>query len=184
MKTWIVRFASLYVFNVVVLLVIGLLLPSVRVGWSALWASIILTALTIWVKPVITKVFAGAAAKSAAQRTKTGEKLVQYGIVFVVEFILWALVVLLSGVKVGGFFWGWVIPPIILFIAWIIYDRVDDSIQARASDLYDKAETAIGHRGAASAPAAPSAATQEGTAELKDGLSAEQRKLLDDLGNN
>ena len=38
MKTWIVRFVSLYVFNVVVLLVIGLLTPA-HVGWAAIWAS-------------------------------------------------------------------------------------------------------------------------------------------------
>lgn len=40
MKTWIVRFVSLYVFNVVVLLVIGLLTPA-HVGWAVLWSAIL-----------------------------------------------------------------------------------------------------------------------------------------------
>ena len=43
MKKWIVRFASLLVFNIVVLLVIGFLTPA-RVGWSALWAGIVMAA--------------------------------------------------------------------------------------------------------------------------------------------
>ena len=36
MKNGIVRFAALYVFNVAALLVIGLLLPGVSVGFNAL----------------------------------------------------------------------------------------------------------------------------------------------------
>jgi hypothetical protein len=99
MKIWIVRFVSLYVFNLAVLWVIGLLLRPVSVGLNALWASIILTAATIWLKPVISKAFSGAAAKSAESRTKAGEKLVQYGLVFVVELIIWILVVIFSGVR-------------------------------------------------------------------------------------
>ncbi len=184
MKTWIVRFASLYVFNLAVLLVIGFVLPHVAVGWSALWASVILTAATIWLKPVVSRMFSGAASKTAGQRTGFAEKLVQYGIVFVVELIIWILVVIFSGVRVGGFFWGWVIPPVLLALAWIVYDRVDDRIQQTAGDLYDRADAGIrGARGdAAAAPAAPSAASREGAAELKDGLTAEQRAMLDDLG--
>ncbi len=139
MKSWIVRFLSLYVFNVVVLLVIGMLLPSVGVGWAALWAGVILTAATIWLKPLITKLFTGSAAKSAGQRTRAGEKAVQYGIVFVVELIVWILVVVLSGVRVDGFFWGWALPPLLLLVAWVIYDRVDDKVEARTGALYDRA---------------------------------------------
>ncbi len=139
MKSWIVRFLSLYVFNVVVLLVIGMLLPSVGVGWAALWAGVILTAATIWLKPLITKLFTGSAAKSAGQRTRAGEKAVQYGIVFVVELIVWILVVIFSGVRVDGFFWGWALPPLLLLVAWVIYDRVDDKVEARTGALYDRA---------------------------------------------
>ena len=43
MKTWVVRFLSLLVFNIVVLLVIGWLTPA-RVGFSAFWGGVILTA--------------------------------------------------------------------------------------------------------------------------------------------
>ena len=62
MKKWVVRFLSLLVFDVVVLLVIGWLTPA-RVGWSALWAGVILTALTIWIKPLIHGMFQSMAAE-------------------------------------------------------------------------------------------------------------------------
>lgn len=184
MKAWVVRFASLYVFTLVVLLAIGFLLPSVRVGWSALWASVILTAATIWLKPVIAKAFAGAAARSASSRTRTGERFVQYGVVFVVELIVWIVVVLFSGVRVGGFFWGWIIPPVLLLVAWAIYAAVDDRIEARTGEIYDSATR---RRGAAStAPSTPARGTvgPVTTAEPDDGLTPEQRRMLDELGKS
>ena len=77
MKKWIVRFASLLVFNIVVLLVIGFLTPA-RVGWSALWAGIVLTALAIWIKPAVHGWFRSMAARSVNQRTRAGEKVVEF----------------------------------------------------------------------------------------------------------
>lgn len=181
MKSWIVRFVSLYVFNVVVLLLIGALLSSVRVGWAALWASVILTAATIWLKPVITRMFASATRRSASQRTKVGEKIVQYVSVFAVELVVWLLVVLLSAVDVRGWFWGYLLPPLFLLVAWMVYDLVDDRIEARTGELYDRA------RGGGAAPratAAPSPAADPRPARVEpdDGLTPEQRRMLDELG--
>ena len=183
MKAWIVRFASLYAFNVIVLFAIGLLLPSVSVGWAALWASVILTVAALWLKPLISKLFTGAARKSAHQRTGAGERVVRYGIVFLVELIMWVLVVILSGVHVGGFFWGWILPPVLLLIAWAIYDAVDDRVHKRASDLYD---TVTGRRaaGAAGDEAVGGAAATAVRPELDDGLTPEQRTMLEDLGKS
>jgi hypothetical protein len=82
-----VRFLSLLVFDVVVLLIIGWLTPA-RVGWAALWAGVILTALTIWIKPLIHRMFQSMASRSAGQRTKIGEKLVQGALVFLVALIV------------------------------------------------------------------------------------------------
>lgn len=182
MRTWVVRFASLYVFNVVVLWIIGLLLPPVHVGWAALWASVLLTAATIWLKPAIAKIFRSAVRKSSASRTALSEHLVQYGVVFVVELIIWVLVVVFSGVGVHGFFWGWVIPPLLLLVAWAIYSAVDDRIEQTAGDLYDSAAGRLGHAPSGAAPEpAPTDPTLK--AELDDGLTPEQRKMLDELGS-
>ncbi|TQJ29566.1 hypothetical protein [Microbacterium sp. SLBN-146] len=182
MKAWVVRFVSLYLFNVVVLLVMGWIVPGVAVGWAAFWAAILLTAATIWLKPVIKKAFAGAAAKSAGQRTRAGEWLVQAVLVFLVELIIWIAVVLLSGVSVRGWFWGWVLPPIALLIAWAIYAAVDDRIEARAGAVYDRATGGRATDAAAARPEVRSTrAGETGRRELKDGLTDEQRRMLDEL---
>lgn len=189
MKSWLIRAVSLYVFNVVVLLLIGLLMRSVSVGWNALWASVILTLATLALKPVLLRAFRGAAAKSAGTRTKVGEKIVQYLLVFVVELIIWVLTVLLSGVNVSGWFWGYVLPPVYLLIAWVIYDQVDDRIEAKTGEVIGSVSSRMKRSdAAASSPAAPATgsasttrSTDAGRDELADGLTPEQRRMLDEL---
>lgn len=183
MKKWIVRFVSLLVFNVVVLLIIGWLTPA-RVGWSALWAGVILTALTIWIKPLIHSMFRSMAGKSAGQRTKIGEKLVQGALVFLVAVIVWVITVVFSGVSVGGWFWGYLLPPVIILIGWAIYDAVDDRVEAQAVALYDRA---TGNTATDAAPTTSSLTTAESARarrELQDGLTEEQRRMLDELGKS
>lgn len=180
MRAWIVRFASLYVFNIVVLLLIGLLTPA-KVGWSVVWASLILTLAELFVKPLIQRAFARSAAKSAGERTRAGEAVVQGLIVLAVAAIIWIITLLLSGVSAGGsWFWAYVLPPIILAIGWAIYARIDTRMQATAGELYDRASAGIrgGHGTGEAAAAGPAAKP-----ELDDGLTPEQRKMLDDLGS-
>lgn len=186
MKNGIVRFAALYVFNVAVLLLIGLLSAGVSVGFNALWAAVVLTLAALFVKPLLTGAFRKAAAKSAADRTKTGEKVVQYVLVYLVELIIWVAVVWLSGVRASGF-WSYALPPLFLLFGWMIYDQVDDRLRAKASELYDVVQAKVSGSGKKSAPVstAPSAespATAEARAELSDGLTPEQRRMLDELG--
>lgn len=186
MRKWIVRFVSLLAFNVVVLLVIGFLTPA-RVGWSALWAGVVMTALVIWVKPLISRWFTSMAARSASQRTRLGEKLVELLVVLAVAFVVWIVTVLLSGVSIGGgilgAFWGWVVPPVIIAIGWAVYAAVDDRIEAAAGSVYDRAaggRTADG-ADAPATPVAPATDAAAGRRELLDGLTDEQRRMLDEL---
>ena len=182
MKNGIVRFAALYVFNVVVLLLIGWLSPGVSVGFNALWASVILTLASLFLKPLLTSVFRRAAAKSAADRTKAGEKVVQYVLVYLVELIIWVAVVWLSGVRASGF-WSYVLPPLFLLLGWVIYDRVDDRMRAKAGEIYDLAQSKISGQRAPETPARPEPrSTAEARDELNDGLTPEQRRMLDELG--
>ncbi|KNY07639.1 phage holin family protein [Microbacterium sp. GCS4] len=182
MKNGIVRFAALYVFNVVVLLLIGWLSPGVSVGFNALWASVILTLASLFLKPLLTSLFRRAAAKSAADRTKAGEKVVQYVLVYLVELIIWVAVVWLSGVRASGF-WSYVLPPLFLLLGWVIYDRVDDRMRAKAGEIYDLAQSKISGQRTNETPARPeSRSTAEARDELNDGLTPEQRRMLDELG--
>lgn len=184
MRNGIIRFGALYVFTVVVLLLIGLLLPAVSVGLHALWAGIILTIGALVVKPTLTRVFRRSAAKSASERTRAGEKVVQYALVYVVELIIWVLTVWFSAVSVSGFLWGYILPPLLLLIGWVVYDRVDDALRAKAGEVYDAVQSR--RRGSstnatASTPAPEARATSDARRELDDGLTPEQRRLLDEL---
>ena len=185
MRKWIVRFVSLLVFNVVVLLVIGWL-TSARVGWAALWAGIVMTALVIWVKPLVERWFGSWAAKSAGERTKAGAWLVEALLAFAVALVVWVATVALSGVSIGGgffgSFWGWVVPPIFLLIGWAIYAAIDDRVEAHAGAVYDKATGRAATASTDAAPAVPSPGAAAGKRELQDGLTDEQRRMLDELG--
>lgn len=185
MKNAIVRFAALYVFTVVVLLLIGMLMGGVSVGIHALWAGVILTLAALFIKPALSAAAKRSAAKSAAERTKIGQKTVQYALVYVVELVIWALTVWLSSVRVSSF-WGYALPPLILLVGWMIYDQIDDRMRATASGVYDSMAAKVSGKGkadaAASAPAPDSDALAEGRAELDDGLTPEQRRMLDELG--
>ncbi|GAA3030126.1 hypothetical protein [Microbacterium dextranolyticum] len=185
MKTWVVRFLSLYAFNIVVLLLIGLLTPA-RVGIAAIWASVVLTVAEIVVKPLAQRAFQRAAAKSAAERTRASEWLVQAGIVLVVAAIVWVLTLLLSGISVRGWLWAYVLPPVIIAVGWLVYARIDDIVEARTGQLYD---SAFGRRSGGSADSATAPATEPGTGtrarqDLDDGLTPEQRRMLDELGKS
>ena len=181
MRKWIVPFASLLVFNVAVLLVIGWLTPA-HVGWAAIWAGVVLTLLTLWIKPAVHRWFQNMASRSAGGRTKLGEKLVQFFLVLAVAAVVWVVTVLLSGVKAGDV-WGWVLPPVFILIGWAIYDAIDDRVEGHAGALYDRATG--GKATDAGTSAATSTLTSAETAsaqrELQDGLTDEQRRMLDEL---
>ena len=187
MKKWVVRFVSLLVFNVVVLLLIGWLTPA-RVGWAALWAGIVLTAIVIWIKPLVEKWFRSMAARSAGRRTRAGEKLVEALLAFAVAFLVWIGTVLLTGVSIGGgifgAFWGYVLPPVFLLIGWAIYGAVDDRVESQAGALYDRATGTKTVAADAAAPAAPRPASSAARRERDDGLTEEQRRMLDELGKS
>ncbi|MFK4759456.1 hypothetical protein ACI3KS_00830 [Microbacterium sp. ZW T5_45] len=185
MKNAIVRFVALYVFNAAMLLLIGILLPGVSVGIHALWAGVILTLAALFLKPLLRGAFRKAAARSESERTRLGEKTVQYALVYVVELIIWIATVVFSGVRAHGF-WGFALPPLLLLVGWVIYDQVDDVIRAKTGEVYDTVRARVSGRTDAAAPGAErpadSPAAAEGRRELKDdGLTPEQRRLLDEL---
>ena len=63
-----------------------------------------------------------------------------------------------------------------------IYAAIDDRVEATAGALYDRATGSRSTTATADAPAVPSPEAQAGARELKDGLTDEQRRMLDELG--
>ena len=123
-----------------------------------------------------------AAAQTAGERTRAGEALVQGLIVLAVAAIVWIITLLLTGVNArGSWFWAYVLPPIIIAIGWFVYSKIDDRLQRRAGDLYDRAEARI--RGT-NRPETTTGTDPAAGPLLDDGLTPEQRKMLDDLGKS
>lgn len=184
MRKWFIRFVTLYVFDVAALFLIGLLFPRVHVGLSAFWAGLLLAAATLWIKPLITSMFTSLANRSGTERSKFGDWLVRTLVVLAVAFVIWVLVVWLSGVRVDGWVWGYVWPPLALLLVWWIYDALDDTLEARANKIYDSATARLAGSGAEqpTTTAVPTAKSDSAAAqEAKDGLTPQQRKMLDDL---
>ncbi|WP_309127769.1 hypothetical protein [Microbacterium sp.] len=182
MRNSIIRFGALYVFTVAVLLVIGLTLGSVRVGLHALWAGVVLTLAALFVKPVLRSLFRNA----ADRRGRGGQKAVQYALVYAVELALWLLTVWLTPVRASGF-WGILLPPLILLLGWVVYDRIDDRLHTQVGRVYDAAEAKLRGAPAPTRTAAPSGSPATGPStghrsEPDDGLTPEQRRMLDELG--
>ena len=106
---------------------------------------------------------------------------------FIVALIVWILTVVFSGVSVGGWFWGYILPPVIILIGWAIYDAIDDRVEGHAGALYDKATGAKATDAGARRPDAAAVTSPEAAAaqrELQDGLTDEQRRMLDELGKS
>ena len=145
MKTWVVRLVTLTLFNVAVLAAIVLLVRSVHGRpLGILWAALLLTAATIWIKPALSSIATKQAARGASARSASAQKLIGYLAVFAVAFVIWILTVWLTDVRVYGWFWGYVIPPLALLVAWFVYDIIDDQLEAKAGEVYDAAQRKLG----------------------------------------
>lgn len=146
-RKWVVRLGSLFVFNIVVLTLIIVLIEPVRAGRSFLGsimavagAGVVLTLATVWIKPALSKALGSAASNKGATMSAGGRRAIAYLAVFAVAFVIWLLTVLLTAINVTGWFWGYVLPPLALLIAWFIYDQIDDRIEREAGKLYDAAD--------------------------------------------
>ncbi|MGC5166590.1 hypothetical protein [Luteimicrobium sp. DT211] len=141
MRRWFVRVGTAFVFNVLVLLVIFWLVPAVHGGWSVLWASLVFTAATLFLKPFFHRVLLSEGERLRDTRaTWLKGKLLTYGVSYVVALLIWILTVVFSSVSVSGFLWGWLVPPFIVLLGWIVYDQLDDALERKAGELYDAAE--------------------------------------------
>ena len=144
-KSWVVRLGTLTLFNIAVLAAIVLFVPSVHGRpFAILWAALLLTAATVWIKPLLSSIASKQAAKGASARSASSQKLIGYAAVFAVALVIWILTVWFTEVRVTGFFWGWVAPPLLLLVAWFIYDVIDDKLEAKAGEVYDAAQRKLG----------------------------------------
>ena len=86
----------------------------------------------------------------------------------------------LSPVSIDGF-WGFALPPLLLLLGWVIYDQVDEVLRRKAGDVYDRVAGSRRTPTEAAAPADGAAPAARTDLEPDDGLTPEQRRMLDEL---
>lgn len=137
-RAWFIRFVTLAVFNLIVLLLIVIFLPSVHGRpFGLLWGALLLTVLTIWIKPLLSSAASSQADRLSQGRSAGARRGFGALAVLIVALVVWLLLVWFSSIRVQGWFWGYVIPPIALLIAWFIYDAIDDQLERSVTRAYD-----------------------------------------------
>lgn len=129
-RSWVVKTIALLLFNIVAVLVIVLLpgAAGVSIG-TVLWGAIVLTVLSLFIKPLLHRWLSDNAGQVSLSR-KLSSKALSYVILYLVALIIWFLLVIFSGVQITNFFTTLIVPPLVLLAAWFIYDLVDDRLEA------------------------------------------------------
>lgn len=138
-RNWVIRLVSLYIFSFVAFLLMGLIMPAFRIGfWHTFWAALIFTLATVFVKPIVSS-FAQKTADGLKQgKTSTVGRIIEYVAVYIVAVVIWIIVTMLTSLHSTGF-WSFLIAPLFLWVAWIVYDIVDESIERTVAKGYDAA---------------------------------------------
>jgi len=132
-RSWVVKTIALLLFNIVAVLVIVLLpgAAGVSIG-TVLWGAIVLTVLSLFIKPLLHRWLLDNAGQVSLSR-KLSSKVLSYVILYLVALIIWFLLVIFSGVQITNFLTTLIVPPLVLLAAWFIYDLVDDRLEARVA---------------------------------------------------
>lgn len=138
MRNWIVRIGAAFVFNILLLLVIIWVTPGVHGAWGVLWASLVFTLATLFLKPVFAQVVGAQGKKLEGRTTWLKGKTLVYLVSYVVALLIWIVTVALSGVSLHSF-WAWVLPPLLVLLGWVVYDQLDDAFERKAVEVYDAA---------------------------------------------
>lgn len=141
MRRWIVRLIALYLFDLIVLVLIGLITTRVQVPFPAvLWAALILAFATMWVKPAVHGALRSLVKREGDRtRSKFAEFVVQAVIVYAVALAVWVVVVWLTNVRTEGFLSAYLLPPIALLLAWGAYSLISGAVEKGVDDAVSKA---------------------------------------------
>ncbi|MGO4589273.1 hypothetical protein [Paenarthrobacter sp. 2TAF44] len=134
MKSLAVRIAIALVFNAITLWVASVL-PGVRLGAGFLWAVVVFTVATLFVKPLILALFHRRHEQRADRRTWILSKAltVAAGLLATLAILL-VTSIFSNGFTINGIF-GWIGATVVIWLASFIYDFVDDGLEAKAHEL-------------------------------------------------
>lgn len=138
-RNWVIRLVSLYIFSFVAFLLLGFINSSFSNGFFHLfWSALIFTLATVFVKPIVSS-FAQKTAEGLKQgKTSTAARVIEYVAVFAVALVIWLILSVLGAAQNPHWF-SWILSPVLLLVAWAIYDVVDEKIEAQVAKGYDAA---------------------------------------------
>lgn len=134
MKTWGVRIVIALVFNAITLWVASVL-PGVRLGAGFLWAVLVFTAATLFIKPLIASLFRRDGRGLQARGTRLAGKALTVVAGLLATFAILILTSIFSnGFNISGIA-GWLLATVVIWLASLIYDFVDDGLESRAVQM-------------------------------------------------
>jgi hypothetical protein len=143
MKAWAIRTAIAFVFNAITLWAAAIL-PGVRLGDGFFWVVLLFTAATLLLRGAASAVFRRLdAQKPDAQgpdgglppRSKAARKALLVASGLALSFcVLWLTTAFAGGFRITGAL-GWVLATVVVWLASIIFDAVDDGLGNKAQQL-------------------------------------------------
>ncbi|WP_162943581.1 hypothetical protein [Arthrobacter celericrescens] len=143
MKAWAIRTVIAFVFNAITLWVAAIL-PGVRLGDGFLWVALLFTAASLLLRGAASAVLRRLDAQEpGAQvpdgglpgRSKVARKVLFGAAGLALSFgVLWLTTLFAGGFAISGTI-GWVLATVVVWLASVIFDAVDDGLENKAQQL-------------------------------------------------
>lgn len=134
MKLWLIRIGIAFVFNAITLWAASIL-PGVRVGQGFWWAVLVFTAATVLVRRLVGKILGRPGSNQPSRAAAFGSRAVEAGAGLISTLvILLATSMFSDGFRISGPV-GWIIVTVVIWAASLVYDFVDDGLEAKAAQL-------------------------------------------------
>jgi uncharacterized membrane protein YvlD (DUF360 family) len=137
MKTWGIRIGLALVANIITLWIASII-PGFHINnfGAFVIAAIIFTLATLFVKPIIVKFLTNQAGKySSRSKYLAGKSLTYIVGIVATGVIVWLTWLISRGIGFNVF--GFIIGTIIIWAASLVYDIVDDRLEARVGAIVD-----------------------------------------------
>lgn len=139
MRAWAIRIGIALVFNAITLWAASVL-PGIRLGGGFLWAVVVFTAATILIKPGISGLIARGGTSLQSRSRRAGKLLTAAAGLLATLGILILTGIFSNGFQINGIV-GWAAATVVIWLASLIYNFVDDGLEARATALIERAGT-------------------------------------------
>ncbi|WP_115788763.1 hypothetical protein [Arthrobacter silvisoli] len=138
MKAWAIRTAIAFVFNAITLWAAAIL-PGVRLGDGFLWVVLLFTTASLLLRGAASAVFRRLDAQrpdgGLPGRSKAARKVLVGAAGLALSFgVLWFTTLFAGGFSINGTV-GWVLAAVVVWLASIIFDAVDDGLENKAQQL-------------------------------------------------